>query len=174
MGRAQQAPPPWRLTLWEWGEGGPPVSSPGPTGSRVCCKATSVCASKATGMHAHTCTHTAVHTHTHKHEHTRTIHMHARRNTHVQIYSQAGSCICLPTHVLTCTHTPMCAHTCVTTPGGCPLLCTHAYPHPHVYTHLHTCVHAHMHTRMQGHAHTRQTLSHLHVRGAHMHTGTLT
>lgn len=168
MGRAQQAPPPGRLTLWGWGGGGLPVSSPGPTGSRVCCKATSVCASKATGMHAHTCTHTAVHTHTSMSTHAQYICMHA------------GTHACKYTHMLALVYT-------------CPHMCLHAHTHTHVHTHvcnhtrrmslvMHTCLPTHVHTlahvctRTHAHTHagtcphTADTLSHLHMHGAHICT----
>ena len=172
MGRAQQAPPPGRLTLWGWGGGGLPVSSPGPTGSRVCCKATSVCASKATGMHAHTCTHTTVHTHISMSTHAQYICMHAGTHT------------CKYTHMLALVYT-------------CPHMCLHAHTHTHVHTHvcnhtrrmslvMHTCLPTHVHTlahvctRTHAHAcgdmptHGRYTLTLAHAWCTHMHTGTLT
>ena len=152
------------------GGGGPP-SAPRPSG---CCKATRVCASKATGMHAHTGTHTAVHTHTSMSTHAQHVdactlkHTHTRANTLPYWLTYTPAHTCSHAHTHPCAHTRVCNHTKSMSLVMHP--CLHTSTRVHI--HLHMYIHSHMHTytRRDIPTHGRYLLTLAHSHKQHTHT----
>ena len=165
-------PTPRQLTLWERVE----VDRPQLPGPRVCCKATHVCASKASGTHAHTCTHTAVHTHTSMSTHAQYVdactleHTHTCANTltYWLRYTPAHTCAHMHTHTHPCAHSHVCNHT-----RRMSLVmhtCLHTSTHVHIHSHMHTDTCRDMPT----HGRYPLTLAHSHEQYTQTHTPTCT